>query len=80
MSDNISFELWDVSSGNVVKWFGTKHEALTFVSEVIVAHGRRYVSRWALLALKGEGDEEDDLHTVAQGAALAKLAAQSVPA
>lgn len=76
----MSYDIWDLASGNLIRTYASEREALAFVRAAVAHHGRRYVSRWALLTVAGDGDDEADHQTIAQGAVLAKLAGQSVPA
>lgn len=76
----MSYDIWDLSSGNLIRTYDSEREALAFVRGAVERHGRRSISRWALLTVAGDGDDEADHQTIAQGAALAKLAGQSVPA
>jgi hypothetical protein len=76
----MGYDVWDLSSGNLVRDFASEHEALVFVRHAMTTIGRRAVSRWALLVVEGDDDQEKDTRVLAQGAALVKLAAQSIPA
>lgn len=76
MSVERSYDLWDISTGNLVGTFDTEAAALSLVRDTVANYGRRYVSPWALQAT----GEHGIIGVMAQGAALAKLAMQSVPA
>jgi hypothetical protein len=72
----MAFELWDTSSGNMIRSYATVDEALGLVRTTISARGRRAVSRWALVSIGDDGT----LATVAQGAELAARATHPIPA
>jgi len=72
----MSFELWDIDTGNLVRSYPTVDEALSLVHTAIASYGRRYVSRWALVRLEQDGTPV----TMAMGAALGRLAAEAAPA
>lgn len=72
----MAFELWDTDTGNLIRSYPTIDDALTLVRTAVASYGRRYVSRWVLIAVKDDGA----LRTIARGAALAVRAAKDVPA
>lgn len=71
----MTYELWNMRTGNAIAEFGTETEALAAVREVIARHGRAYVDA-LLLGSTSSGRSRP----VAQGQVLAEraLAAQSL--
>lgn len=64
------YEVWDVSTGNLVGAYGTEREALELVRHTVERHGR---ARASSLALARE-DEDGRTVPLAEGRALAELA------
>jgi hypothetical protein len=64
------FELWDVSTANLVGSFATENEALVAVRVAITRHGRRVVRPWARTAK--DIDQGGATRTRVQGARLAE--------
>ena len=64
----IFYELWDLTSKNLLGTYQTQAHATTIVSEALAAHGRPYVENLAL----GWGDNEDPSRgaEIASGSAL----------
>jgi hypothetical protein len=75
MSVDRSYDIWDIGTGNLVATFDAEAAALALIRDAVASYGRRYVSRWALQV----SGERGTIEVTAQGAALAKLAMQSVP-
>lgn len=72
----MGYDIWDISTGNLV-WYGSSEdEALAFVRDAVAASGRRSVSRWALQRV----DDDGTIEVIAQGATLAARAADVVSA
>lgn len=71
MSTATPFELWDVTSGNLIQVFPSEHDALMLVRQAVAEHGRDYIASWELVQVS---DAEDD-ETIALGHALADRAA-----
>jgi hypothetical protein len=72
----MGYDLWDISTGNLIYYSDAKDEALAFVREAIATYGRWYVTDWALQHVDADGT----IHVVARGTALAARAAKTVPA
>jgi hypothetical protein len=43
-----AYELWDLSTGNMIDAFDGEQKALAAVRDAIDRHGRAYVESWAL--------------------------------
>lgn len=69
----MTYELWDVESGNLVEAFADKGEALHAAHELIVLNAPVYPAALTLLAV----DTKGELTTVAEGEALATLVADA---
>ena len=72
----MAFELWDTDAANLIRSYPAIDDALALVRAAVEQHGRRYVSRWALVEVEVDGT----LRTIARGAALATRAIKPVPA
>ena len=70
----MTYELWEMSTGNLIGAYATQQEALALIRRAIVAHGKTYVDT----ILLGVEDEKGRSKTIAKGQALAHLA--SAPA
>jgi len=71
----MGYDLWDISTGNLISYCSSESEALAFVRDAMAASGRRSVSRWALQRV----DDEGHIEVIAQGSTLAARAAKAVP-
>jgi len=71
----MSYDLWDVESGNIVNTFETERDALAVVRTLLDLNGREYVQALSL------GYEADDgsMRIVAEGDRLATMLAESPP-
>jgi hypothetical protein len=65
----ITFELWNLGTGNLRDEFDTIEEALSSIRETIRDHGRGEVADWALGVTDGEKGQR-----IAEGEALITLA------
>ena len=66
----MTYDLWDVGTGNIINTYDTEYDALRIVRELVNLNGEEYAAALSL------GYEEDDgsAGIVAEGAALAALA------
>jgi hypothetical protein len=62
----MTYELWDIESGNLVGAYETEAEALATVREVIDLRDLSYADALALV----RDDDQPDIETIAVGAAL----------
>jgi hypothetical protein len=69
----MTYELWDIESGNLVETFADQDEALHAARELIVLNAPAYPAALTLNAV----DPEGELSTVAEGEALATLVADA---
>jgi hypothetical protein len=67
-----TYELWEMSSGNLVGSWPAEAEALTVVRDALARHGAELVASLALLSEDAQGDTT----VVAEGAALVERARQ----
>jgi hypothetical protein len=67
--EEISFELWDVSTRNVITAFEDEAAALAAVQDAVVRHGRDFVQSWALIR-----DSDDETALIAEGPELIQRA------
>jgi hypothetical protein len=65
----ITFELWDLGTGNLRDEFDTIDEALASIGAIIREHGRDQVAGWALGVTDGQKGQR-----IAEGDALITLA------
>jgi hypothetical protein len=65
----ITYELWDVETGNLVERFGSEREALEAVRELLIVNGPRYLDVLALGAVPGK-PRTAELPPVLEGHAL----------
>ena len=73
----MTYELWNMRTGNAIGDFATEAEALAFVRAAIERHGRSYADKLFL----GREDSRGRSKPIAQGQALAGRAlAASSPA
>lgn len=72
----MSFELWETGAGNIVGDYPTKVAALAVVRSCVVSYGRDYVDSWALVY----EDKDENVHPIAAGEELARLAEKAVSA
>lgn len=72
-TERMTYDLWDVESGNIVNTFDTEHEALVAVRTLLALNGQKYAQALSL------GSENDDgaMCIIAEGVTLAQLAAQA---
>lgn len=64
------YEVWDVSTGNLVGAYGTEREALAIVRRTVERYGRSSADSLAL----ARDDEDGQTEALAQGGSLAALA------
>ena len=69
----MSYDLWDVESGNIINTFETEREALHVVRTLLDLNGPEYAQA---LSLGFEGDD-GSMRIVAEGDELAARAAQA---
>ncbi len=60
--EDVSFELWDLQTHNVITAFADETAALIAVEEAAQCHGQDYARSWALIR-----DDDDATVLVAQG-------------
>jgi hypothetical protein len=72
----MSYELWDVESGNLLGSYLTEAEALATVRAVVASQGRETVLTWELAIEDAEADTE----TLIAGEALIDRAVAMPPA
>ena len=65
----MSYELWDLRSGNIINAYDSESEALTVVRGLVDLNGHDYAR---VLSLTHEDDDETTL--IAKGTALAQRA------
>lgn len=70
------YELWEVSTANLIGAYPTEEDALRVVREAAANHGRRYLASWALAAVVPDGQTT----TIARGVALISRALNVLPA
>lgn len=66
----MTFELWELDSGNAAGEYRTAAEALAAIRAMIAAHGRRAAESFLLARTNTRGRSKP----IAQGAALVELA------
>jgi hypothetical protein len=66
----MTYELWNVRTGNALGDFATEEEALAAVRRLVERHGRAYVDKLFL----GREDSRGRSTPIAQGQALAERA------
>jgi hypothetical protein len=66
----MTYELWNIKTGNAIGGYASEAEALAFVREVIARHGRAYADMLFL----GCEDARGRSRPIAQGQALAERA------
>ena len=59
----MTYEIWDMQTGNLVASFGRETDALTLVRDAVDAHGEQYARNLALV----REDEDGTTTTVAIG-------------
>ena len=69
----MTYDLWDVESGNIVNTFETEREALGVVRTLLDLNGPEYAR---CLSLGAEGDD-GSMQIIAEGDDLATLALQA---
>jgi hypothetical protein len=69
----MSYDLWDVESGNIVNTFETEHDALAVVRTLLDLNGPEYVQALSL----GYEDDDGSMRIVAEGDRLASMLAES---
>ncbi len=69
------YELWEISSSNLIGAYDTEEAALEVVREAAANHGRRYLATWALASVAPDGETT----TLARGTALASRALRLMP-
>lgn len=69
------FELWDLSTGNMVDAFDTEDAALAAVRDALDRHGRAYLESWALAHATTR-----TMRSLDEGDALIERALRAAPA
>lgn len=69
----MTYDLWDVESGNIVNTFETEGEALSVVETLLDLNGHEYARSLSL----GFEDDDGSMRIVAEGDDLATRAAES---
>ena len=69
----MTYDLWDVESGNIVNTFETKREALSVVRTLLDFNGWEYAQSLSL----GSEDDDGSMRIVAEGDDLAARAAKA---
>ena len=70
----MSYEIWEMRTGNLVATFGSEKEALILVRDAVKAHGDAYVESLALV------HEEDDGSTTTLATSYALIERAQVAA
>lgn len=71
----MSYELWDVESGNIIKTYASEDEALVVVRNLVALNGPKY-ARALVLTFE---DDNEDTSLVAKGMALSEHAQAATP-
>src|SRR5438067_2135007 len=69
----VVYEIWEISSGNLIGTYTTEAEALTLVRDAVASHGMGYADTLAL----GREDAAGRSRVIASGRELAKRAQKS---
>jgi len=71
----MTYDLWDVESGNIVNTFETERDALVVVRTLLGLNGQEYARALSL----GAEDDDGSMRIIAEGEALAELVARTLP-
>ena len=66
----MTYELWDLDSGNLIGSYETEHEALEVLRNAIDAYGKAYADAVGL----GRRDDKGQVQSIAESTALAERA------